>query len=221
MGGLSPRDGGDAQARDTMNGVEPANAVIGLYRRHAAAFTKARRDRFGDRDWIDRFLSAAAPGCEILDIGCGPGAPVALHIAAAGHQVTGIDSSPELLAEFRRNLPHASAHLSDMRKLALNRRFGGLLAWDSFFHLPAADQPTMFPIFAAHALPGAPLLFNSGPARDEAIGQFEGEDLYHASLDPQDYRDLLAAHDFELLAHSSEDPDCGGRTVWLARRLPD
>ena len=42
-----------------------------------------------------------------------------------------------------------------MRKLALNRRFGGLLAWDSFFHLPAADQPTMFPIFAAHALPGA------------------------------------------------------------------
>ena len=196
----------------------PADEVIGLYRRHAAAFAEARRDRFGDRGWIDRFLVIAAPGCEILDIGCGPGAPVATHVAASGHIVTGVDSSPELLAEFRRNLPHATTHLSDMRELALGRQFGGVLAWDSFFHLPAADQPAMFPIFAAHALPGAPLLFNSGPARGEAIGHFEGEPLHHASLDPQDYRDLLVAHGFELLAFSPEDPDCGGRTVWLARR---
>ena len=36
-----------------------------------------------------------------------------------------------------------------MRELALGRRFGGVLVWDSFFHLPAADQPAMFPIFTA------------------------------------------------------------------------
>ena len=42
---------------------------------------------------------------------------------------------------------------ADMRRLALGRRFAGLIAWDSFFHLRPQDQRAMFPIFAAHAAP--------------------------------------------------------------------
>jgi hypothetical protein len=33
-----------------------------------------------------------------------------------------------------------------MRSLTLGRRFGGILAWDSFFHLRQDDQRRMFPI---------------------------------------------------------------------------
>ena len=78
----------------------------------------------------------------------------------------------------------------------------------------------MFPIFATHAAPGAALMFTSGPAAGEALGVFEGETLYHASLDPAEYRDLLAANGFTVVGHRPEDPDCGGRTVWLARLVP-
>lgn len=63
-----------------------------------------------------------------------------------------------------------------------------------------------------------PLMFTSGPAQGEAIGELRGETLYHASLAPDEYRALLAANDFDVVDQKSDDPDCGGHTIWLARR---
>mgnify|MGYP001547094599 FL=1 len=108
-----------------------------------------------------------------------------------------------------------------MRVPALQETFDGILAWDSFFHLTPDDQRRMFPIFRDHAKPGAPLMFTSGPRHGEAIGQLRGEPLYHASLAPEAYRTLLAAHGFAVIAERMEDPDCGGHSVWLARRQED
>lgn len=75
----------------------------------------------------------------------------------------------------------------------------------------------MFPLFRNHASNGAALLFTSGPSHGEAVGSFEGEPLYHASLDPAEYRALLHENGFAVVEHVVEDPDCGGHTVWLAR----
>jgi hypothetical protein len=38
------------------------------------------------------------------------------------------------------------------------------------------------------------------------------------SDDAAEYRALLGAHGFLVVAHEVEDSGCGGRTVWLARR---
>lgn len=195
-----------------------ADDIIGLYRRHAAAWAAARGEAFAEKVWIDRFAALLAPGAAVLDVGCGTGVPIARYLAAAGYQVIGVDSSPELIALFQTNLPEAVAHVADMRRLELGRTFGGLIAWDSFFHLNEADQRAMFPVFAGHAAPGAPLLFTSGPEAGEAIGSFEGEPLFHSSLDPDEYRHLLDRHGFDVIAHVSEDPDCGRHTVWLAQQ---
>jgi hypothetical protein len=104
-----------------------------------------------------------------------------------------------------------------MRTLSLARRFDGILAWDSFFHLCPNDQRRMFPIFRDHAAPRAALMFTSGPAHGEAIGSYQGEPLYHASLDAAEYRALLNANGFEVVAHMVEDPNCGNHTIWLAQ----
>lgn len=45
-----------------------------------------------------------------------------------------------------------------------------------------------------------------------------GETLYHASLSPDEYRELLAQHDFLVLEMVANDADCAGHTVWLAQR---
>jgi hypothetical protein len=76
----------------------------------------------------------------------------------------------------------------------------------------------MFPVFARHAAPGATLLFTSGPKAGESIGDLYGNALFHASLDPEEYRNLLSEAGFTVLRYRPEDPDCGGHTVWLARR---
>ena len=78
-----------------------------------------------------------------------------------------------------------------MRGLKLDKTFDGILAWDSFFHLSPEAQRAMFPVFAAHAHQDTVLMFNTGPGFGEAIGSYRGDPLYHASLDPAEYDQLL------------------------------
>lgn len=202
--------------------MEVAASVAGLYRRHGLAWARDRdRETEGglyEAAWKDRFTALLPPGAAVLDLGCGSGRPWARALADDGCHITGVDTAPDLVALARQAVPHGTFHVADMRGLALDRAFDGVLAWDSLFHLVPAGQRQMLPVFAAHARPGAPLMFTSGPDAGEAIGSYGGEPLYHASLAPAEYRALLDAHGFTVVHHRAEDPDCGRRTVWLARR---
>lgn len=195
-----------------------AARIVDLYERHAHAFDRARSRAMFERIWLDRFLALVAPDAALLDIGCGAGEPIARYLIESGRWVTGVDSSASLVGLCRSRFPDQDWLVQDMRRLALAKVFGGIVAWDSFFHLTAADQRAMFSIFEAHVAPGAALLFTSGPAAGEAIGSFEGEALHHASLDPDEYRALLTAHGFRVVSHAAEDADCAGHTVWLAQQ---
>jgi SAM-dependent methyltransferase len=194
-----------------------ADAIVGLYDRNASAWDAARGRSLFEKPWLDRFLESVPQGGSILDIGCGAGEPIARHLVDRGYAVTGVDSSANLIDLCRQRMPDEDWRVADMRNLSLGRRFDGLIAWDSFFHLAFDDQRRMFPIFRAHAGQGASLIFTTGPEHGEALGTFAGETLYHASLSPEEYRGLLTENGFEVVAHRVNDPDCGGHTIWLAR----
>jgi SAM-dependent methyltransferase len=194
-----------------------AERIIGLYQRHAVAWDKQRgRDLF-ERPWLDRFLALLPPGASILDLGCGSAEPIARYFIERGYEVTGADSSAALIGICKSRFPKLDWLVADMRDLSLNRHFGGILAWDSFFPLCPEDQRVMFPIFRSHAAPKASLMFTSGPSHGEAIGTYEGEPLYHGSLDGEEYRSLLDQNGFDVLSHVVADPACGRHTVWLAQ----
>ncbi|MBP1129811.1 trans-aconitate methyltransferase [Serratia sp. PL17] len=144
--------------------------------------------------------------------------PIAAYFTQRGFDVMGIDSSQSMIDACQKKLPHQQWRVMDMRTLALSEMFDGLIAWDSFFHLPRDDQRRMFTIFAAHAKSKAVLMFTSGTSDGEAIGMFQGEPLYHSSLAPTEYRQLLHENGFDVLKTVFEDPECGGRTVWLAQK---
>lgn len=195
-----------------------AGQITRTYERYALEWDADRnRGGWNDRGWHDRFVSCLMKGAHVLDLGCGSGMPVAYHLVQHGLHVTGVDTSPTFIALCRSRMPDQEWIVSDMRAVALQRRFDGILAWDSFFHLKPDDQRHMFHVFAAHAAPGAFLLFNTGPQQGEAIGQYRGEPLYHASLDPEEYQMLLDQSGFDVVAHAVEDQTAGGRTVWLAQ----
>jgi len=191
---------------------------IAFYATHAARFDAARSRAFSERDWLAAFLALLPSGGTVLDLGCGMGEPMAAQMLARGFRVTGVDATAALLDRARARLPAGEWIEADMRGLDLRRRFDGILAWDSFFHLSGAAQRACLATFAAHAGPGCALMFNSGGAEGEAVNPLFGEPLYHASLAPEDYRALLAGHGFRVVRHVASDPACGGRTVWLAQR---
>lgn len=190
--------------------------IIPLYDRHARDFDRERGRELHEKGWLDRFIALVRPSGTVLDLGCGTGEPIARYLADAGLRVVGVDSSPAMIGMCRERFPGQEWVVADMRHLALARRFDGILAWDSFFHLRAEDQRLMFPRFEAHAAPGAALMFTSGPHAGEAIGSYHEQPLYHASLDSAEYERLLAANGFLVRAHVRDDPECGGHTVWLA-----
>ncbi|HVY59064.1 MAG TPA: class I SAM-dependent methyltransferase [Xanthobacteraceae bacterium] len=196
-----------------------ASRIIDHYERHAAEWDRDRQSGpWNDKLWHVRFAERLAPGARILDLGCGSGRPVAQYMAGRGLHVTGVDSSATMISLCRSRLPGHEWIVADMRTLSLGRRFDGVLAWDSFFHLAPDDQRRMFDVFAAHASTEALLMFNAGPAHGEAIGAYRGDPLYHASLDPAEYQTLITQIGFEIVAHVVEDAHAGGRTAWLCRR---
>jgi len=188
------------------------------YERHAHAFDSARRKGFVERHWLDRFLLGVAKSGHILDLGCG-GEPISRYLIDSGRQLIGVDASARMIALARTRFSrHIWVH-ADMRKVAPGRSFEGVVAWDSLFHLGHDDQARMIERMARWLEPGGMLLFSSGPAHGEAIGEQFGEALYHASLDPWEYRQLFQELGLTEIAFAPEDPATGGRTVWLARKF--
>lgn len=192
-------------------------AIPAVYDAKAEVFDRLRSRVLFERAWLDRFLALVPAGAPVLDLGCGAGEPIARHLNEAGRPVTGIDASAAMIARARARFPEQDWQLGDMRELDLGRRFGGIVAWDSFFHLTRDDQRAMFPRFASHLQPGGALLFTSGPDDGEAIGAVDGAPVFHASLAPAAYAGLLEENGLALRAFIAEDPDCAGHSVWLAR----
>ncbi|MFT4978941.1 MAG: putative TPR repeat methyltransferase, partial [Myxococcota bacterium] len=191
--------------------------ILATYEQVAVAFGRERSQTLFERSWLDRMLANIPPPRRCLDLGCGTGLPVARYLVEQRALVTGVDGAAAMLELFEANVPEATALHADMRALSLDGKFQGILAWNSFFHLSQSDQRGMFPIFAAHAAPGAVLMFTSGPKAGEVMGVAGGQPVYHSSLDPDDYRQLMDQNGFEVLQYVPEDPSCAGHTVWLAR----
>jgi SAM-dependent methyltransferase len=194
-----------------------AERIMDLYQRHAQAWDRERGRCLLEKAWLDHFLALLPLNPSILDLGCGAAEPIARYFIEKGCDVTGIDSSASLIGICKDRFPDQVWAVTDMRTLSLDRRFDGILAWDSFFHLCPEDQRRMFPIFRRHAGTKADLMFTSGPSYGESIGIFKGEPLYHGSLDGAEYRLLLDENGFDVVSHVVEDPTCGHHTVWLAQ----
>ena len=196
-----------------------AAQIISIYRRYAKAWTDLRGQWLYEKTWLDRFLGLLPAQAKILDLGCGSGRPIAAYLLQHGHQLTGVDSADSMLEMAREHFPTQCWIEADMRTVDLNQCFDAILAWDSFFHLTPNDQRCMFEKFALWSTSNTVLMFSSGPATGEAIGEMFGEALYHASLSQDEYRQLLKDHGFKVVKMLAEDQDCAGHTVWLAQRF--
>lgn len=191
--------------------------VFEVYNKIATWFAENRYSGLMEKSYLDEMMAFLNGGAAVLDLGCGTGKPMMGYLLNLGLEVVGVDASSEMLALAKRNFPLAEFVLEDMRKLALNRRFDAIIAWHSFFHLPADDQPVMFELFKNHLNAEGILLFTSGTEHGEAWGMNGGENLFHASLSTDAYRQLLEKYNFKVLKHVVNDPDCGSATVWMAQ----
>lgn len=191
------------------------------YEKIATWFDAHRSRDLFEKAWLDKALSLLPNAPTILDLGCGMGEPIIPYLLEKGSVVTGVDGSAKLVSLAKSRLPGVEFILCDMRDLDLKKQYDMVLAWHSFFHLSQDDQQKMFTVSASHLKLGGVLLFTSGEEEGEIWGENGGEQLYHASFSPEDYKELLTNHGFDVIDHKIDDPDCGDATVWLAQLKKD
>jgi len=118
-------------------------------------------------------LTAAAGGGPVLDVGCGTGR-VALHLAALGHEVVGIDADPELVGTLTSRARSArlpvEGVVADARSFALDRSFPLAIAPMQVAQLlgGAAGRAAMLDCVRRHLDPG-------GSCAIALADPFEGE----------------------------------------------
>ena len=201
-----------------MNPIARSSDIIDFYERNSDFWANTRaRGPFLEKKYLDRLLRDRPIGSRVLDAGCGTGQPIAAYVGSKGASVTGLDISPSMIEKARAVFPAGDWRVADLRSLDLAEKFGGLIAWDSFFHLTESEQREVLPRFRDHLLPGGVLLFTSGPEAGEQIGAMNGELLYHASLSPAEYREILGGLGFSEIEFVAKDEGCGNHSVWYAR----
>lgn len=192
--------------------------IAKIYQEESHFWDKQRsQSQFTEIKYLSQIASQIPKKGDVLDLGCGSGRPIGKYFIEEGHQVTGIDIAPAMIEKAASLFPQHQWAIADMRTLNLNKKFHGIVAWDSFFHLTVSEQKRMFPIFRQHLFQNGLLLFTSGPKHGEAIGDMNGQPLFHASLAPNEYRALFLENGFQEIGFFPEDPTCGGHTVWIAQ----
>ncbi len=199
---------------------EEKENVYKVYNKIATWFSENRPSTLMEKSYLDDMIDRLPANATILDLGCGTGNPILKYLVSKNINVIGVDASNAMLEIAQKDFPAVEFILQDMRLLSLNKKFDAIIAWHSYFHLPATAQPAMFERFKEHLNPDGILLFTSGTERSEAWGMNGGENLFHASLNTKEYENLLEKYHFEVLKHKINDPDCGNATVWIAKYNP-
>ncbi|MEV0809604.1 class I SAM-dependent methyltransferase [Micromonospora sp. NPDC050200] len=129
-----------------------------------ADYTEFVRDELAalplDRAMLAAFaeLVLAGGGGPVLEVGCGPGR-ITRHLHDLGLDAAGLDLSPGMIAQARRDHPDLRFTEGSMLELDLpDGALAGLVAWYSVIHLPDDRLPAAFAEFHRVLAPGGQLL---------------------------------------------------------------
>ena len=90
---------------------------------------------------LTELLSALPSNASVLDVGCGTGLPLTRVLIDHGCQVVGVDSSPNMLQHFARNLPEVPTICAPIQDCELDgRTFDAAHMWGVMFFLALLEQ---------------------------------------------------------------------------------
>jgi SAM-dependent methyltransferase len=139
-------------------------------------------DLAGEARLVDTMVSR---GSRILDAGCGPGR-VGGALAAAGHEVVGVDVDPTLIAAAEQDHPGPTWLVGDLAELDLSPRepFDVIVcAGNVMSFLAPSTRPEVLRRFRAHLKPEGRTAIGFGAGRGYEFADFL-QDAKAAGLEP-------------------------------------
>jgi SAM-dependent methyltransferase len=148
----------DEKLRDQGVLVERVSTVA-AYRQQAAGYDAEAGGGLNSTDEpiVAEFLSGRGPGVAV-DAACGTGR-FTEFLAKRGHQVIGVDSSPDMLAYARRRVPDAEFHVAGLDRLPLPDDSADVIVCAlALVHLPRLEP--VITEFARVLRPGGDLIIS-------------------------------------------------------------
>jgi len=203
--------------RDRPHATTPAEVsarTLAHYEASAADFWQGTKDHDVSQNYA-ALLDAIGtpPPFVILDFGCGPGRDLA-HFRALGHEAVGLEGC-RAFCEMARRASGCEVIEQDFLALSLpRRRFDGVFANASLFHVPGAELPRVLGEIHASLKP-AGVLFASNPRGDDGEG-WHGE-RYGSYWSLERWTAMLTAAGFQALGHYYRPKDKPrDQQPWLA-----
>lgn len=191
------------------------NALSRLYR--GDDDTSGRYD-----DWLDDLLARLPERGQVLDVGCGCGVPVARRLAAAGHQVTGVDVSDVQIERARALVPGAVFVRGDATALDLPEgSLDAVVCLYALIHMPLDRQPRLLENIARWLRPGGRLLATTG--QDAWTGTSEdwlggSATMWWSQTDAATYRSWLQQSGLEVTGRRFVPEGDSGHALFWARK---
>jgi SAM-dependent methyltransferase len=177
--------------------------------------------------WLARALERIPLGTDVLDLGCGAGAPMTRALAA-GRRVTGVDISTRQIELARAGVPEARFIQADMTALDLpSASFDAVVAFYSLTHVPRADLPALLRAIHGWLRPGGVLVATMGAqdSPDEIESDWLGTPMFFSHYGAKKNRAMVRRAGFEVeLAVVEEEPEDrhGALFLWvIARKQPE
>jgi 2-polyprenyl-3-methyl-5-hydroxy-6-metoxy-1,4-benzoquinol methylase len=182
----------------------------------ASGFAEMRDSFNTEQKYIDLLINHLKPGANILDVGCGSGFPIASYLIEHGFQVTGVDSSKELLKIAESKCPLMKTIFGDIRSIMIVQNFDAIVEWWCLFHIPKEDHAKIISRFASWLKQGGILEFTTGDHEYQGSSSaMLNQELNYYSHNPDFYEKALKENGFKLLLRESDQEQ---HLVWLAIR---
>lgn len=158
-------------------------------------------------EWL---LERLAPGSRVLDAGCGTGIPTARQLVEAGHKVTGLDISDEMLRLARRDVPDGEFRRLDIADMdPYLGDFTAVVAFFSLLMLPRAEIPSVLTKIHGLLEPDGHFVLSMVEGDlDDTLIHFLGSPVRVTGYVRDELRRLVTAAGFEVvdLRHLSYAP---------------
>ncbi|PJM98737.1 SAM-dependent methyltransferase [Streptomyces sp. CB01201] len=141
---------------------QPARVLFDLL---GIAYERAFAGSEAHQASLRRLLGDLAPRSRVLDVGSGTGRPTADALAAAGHEVLGIDISPVMVEIATRQVPEAEFRCADIRAVPLNEApFDAVCVYFALLQMSREEQADLVSRLVRAVKPGGLMVLATVPA---------------------------------------------------------
>ncbi len=171
------------------------------------------RQKFDNSEQFELFSEYLPQNARVLDLGCGSGIPVSKFLVEKGYDVTGVDISPKMIELARKNVSDARFVVGDMTEVRFKKKFDGVIAVYSIFHVPREEQKKLFERIHSVLFSGGVFLASLATDEGEYEHDYFGVPVFWSHYSSEKYKNMIGEK-FEILYENFVDTG-GEINYWI------